>query len=301
VKVSVIIPSRNEQFLAPTIADVFAKAKGDIEVIVTLDGYWPDPPLPDDKRLIQIHRGKARGMRPGINAAVAAARGEFIMKLDGHCMVEEGFDEVLKADCADNWVVVPRQYSLDAENWCRKRKQTPTDFWYLSYPNLDGALTGDGVGNTGDRGGPGLHGRRWDQMNRDRDLQQSAHKVVPLMSAQGSCWFMRRDYYSELELEDQGTYGSFGSEFQEIGFKCWLSGGQVMVNKNTWYAHLQKGKKYGRGWPLARDDADQATTSINEWYSEDDSHRQWHKQTLPFRSMIHKFWPVPGWPEEWAP
>jgi hypothetical protein len=299
VKVSVVIPSRGERFLAHTVKDVLEKATGDIEVIVTLDGYWPDPPLPEDPRLILLHRGKALGMRHGINGAVDCARGDFIVKLDGHCMVAEGFDEVLKADCKENWVVVPRLYSLDAENWCRRRGKAPVDYWYLSYPNVDGALTGDGVGNVGDRGGPGLHGRRWDAMNKDEDLK--GHKVQPLMSAQGSCWIMHRAYYEELELEDYETYGTFGSEFQEIGLKCWLSGGQVMVNKNTWYAHLHKGKKYGRGWPLQRHDADQATTNINEWFSEDDSHRQWHKQTLPFRSMIHKFWPVPGWPQEWAP
>jgi len=297
--ISVIIPSRGEQFLAPTIKDVLSKAKGDVEVIPILEGYWPDPPLEGDDRLVQLHRGKAAGMRAAINAGVEVARGEYIMKLDGHCMMDKGWDKALLADMKDNWIVVPRLYSLCAEQWCRKRNQTPTDYWYLSYPNLDGALTGNGVGNKGDRGGPGLHGRRWEAMNRDENLK--GKKVQPLMSAQGSCWFMRKDYFHELELEDEATYGSFGSEFQEIGFKCWLSGGQVMVNKNTWYAHLQKGKKYGRGWPLGRSDADKATTSINKWYSEDDSHRQWHKQTLPFRSMIHKFWPVPGWPQEWAP
>ena len=299
--VSIVIPSRNERFLEPTIKDLLAKAKGDIEVIATLEGYWPDPPLPDDKRLILLHRGKAQGMRSAINAAVDCARGEYIMKLDGHCMMAEGFDEVLKADCKDNWIVVPRLYSLDAENWCRKRGRSPTDYWYLSFPNVDGALTGNGVGNVGDRGGPGLHGRRWDEMNRDKNLSGSTHKVQPLMSAQGSCWFMHRAYFDELELLDAETYGTFGSEFQEIGLKCWLSGGQVMVNKGAWYAHLQKGKKYGRGWPLGRHDADRATTNVNKWFSEDDSHRQWHKQTLPFRSMIHRFWPVPGWPAEWAP
>jgi hypothetical protein len=40
-RVSVIIPSRNERFLAPTVADVLSKAAGEIEVITTLDGYWP--------------------------------------------------------------------------------------------------------------------------------------------------------------------------------------------------------------------------------------------------------------------
>ena len=75
-KVSIIIPARNEIFLQKTVADLLSKAAGDIEVIAVLDGYWPDPPLPYDKRVIQIHRGKAKGMRAAINAAAGIAKGK---------------------------------------------------------------------------------------------------------------------------------------------------------------------------------------------------------------------------------
>ena len=47
-RVSVIIPSRNERFLTKTVIDLLAKAQGDIEIIAVLEGYWPDPPLPED-------------------------------------------------------------------------------------------------------------------------------------------------------------------------------------------------------------------------------------------------------------
>jgi len=293
MKVSVVIPSRKERFLAPTVKDALEKATGDVEVIVTLEGYWPDPPLPEDPRLILLHRGKPLGMRHGINGAVDCARGEYIMKLDGHCMLVEGYDEVLKADCEDNWVVVPRRYSLDAEKWCKQKR--PHDYQYLSYPNLDGSKPGMGSGNAGDRGGAGLHGRDWEAKNRCPRLQEKM--IDDLMSAQGSCWFMKTDYFHELELEDYENYGTFGSEFQEVGLKCWLSGGRVVRNKNTYYAHLHKGKRYGRGWPLGKSDANQAVTYANKWVTDE----AWDKQTLPFKWLIHKFWPVPGWPQEWAP
>jgi glycosyltransferase involved in cell wall biosynthesis len=286
-KVSVVIPSRGEQFLAPTVKDALSKAAGDVEVIPVLDGYWPDPPLENDKRLIQVHRGAAQGMRAAINAGVAVARGEYVMKLDGHCALAEGYDEVLKADCEDNWVVVPRRYSLDAEKWEKRRGKRPIDYQYLSYPD-----------NQGDRGGPGLHGRTWEEKNRDPELLKKP--IDDLMTAQGSGWFMKRDYYHWLELEDVENYGTFGSEFQEIGFKVWLSGGRVVRNKKTWYAHLHKGRKYGRGWPLGKDDADKAVAKANTWLHDQSG---WAKRTLPFESMIRKFWPVPGWPEDastWA-
>ena len=129
-KLSVIIPSRNELFLPQTVNDLLTKASGDVEVIAVLDGYWPDPPLPDNPNLILIHRGYPRGMRNAINSAASIASGKYLMKVDGHCMFAEGFDEVLKADMEDNWVVISRRYSLDAEKWqprmarsCERKKR----------------------------------------------------------------------------------------------------------------------------------------------------------------------------------
>lgn len=289
--ISVLIPSRNERFLESTVRDVLEKASGEIEVIAVLEGYWPNPPLPSDKRLIQLHFGQARGMRPAINAAVECARGDYLMKCDAHCMFDEGWDEKLKTDCENEWVVVPRLYRLDAENWTASKYDT--DYWYLCYPNLDGR-GGTGAANDGDRGGRTLHGRRWGEKNKE--LKDKP--IDDLMSAQGSCWFMRRDYFHRLGLLDEENYGTFSNEFQEIGLKAWLSGGRVVVNKKTWYAHLHKGRKYGRGWPLGRHDADKAATFTRRWITDS----AWdERQTRPFRWLIHRFWPVPGWPDDWAP
>jgi len=203
------------------------------------------------------------------------------MKLDAHCMMDEGFDEALKAACDDDWVVVPRRKRLDAENWCLQDVGKPDiDSMYLSFPN-----------DPNDRGGAGLHGRIWTRRILDR-------KDVLLdedMSAQGSCWFMRQKCFDALELLDHESYGTFGSEFQEIGLKAWLSGGKVMRNKKTWYAPLHNGSKYGRGYKLDSTDWSQATKHTNRWIKND----AWPKQTLPFDWLVDHFWPVPTWPEDW--
>ena len=60
--ISIIIPARQELYLQETISDLLEKAVGDIEIIAVLDGYWPDPPLKDDKRLTIVHR-RRMGMR----------------------------------------------------------------------------------------------------------------------------------------------------------------------------------------------------------------------------------------------
>jgi len=114
-KVSIIIPSRGEQYLTKTIRDVLAKASGDIEVIAAIDGDMPE--IVNDKRVQYIYVTSGHGKRYGMNTGVAASKGEYLMFLDGHCMMAEGFDEVLKKDCDGDWVVTPRRYKLDPDNW----------------------------------------------------------------------------------------------------------------------------------------------------------------------------------------
>ena len=300
-KLSVIIPSRNELFLPETVTDLLKKSTGEIEIIVILDGYWPVLDgtesnnkkhcynvMMTDKRVVLLHRGEAQGMRPGINSAVAIAKGDYILKIDAHCLLDEGFDDKLKADCEPNWVVIPRRKRLDAEDWCIQIQPDTTrkpdiDYEFLSFPD-----------NPSDFGGAGFNGRIW----TDKILAKQndpKHDIDDNMSFQGSCWFMHRSYFHELELMDHINYGTFWSEAQEIGFKTWLSGGAVKINKKTWYAHLHKGKTYGRMYPLSNRTVEQGAMFSVSWLN----NKAWPKQTLPFHTMIEHFWPLPGWPDNW--
>lgn len=288
-KVSIIIPTRNEQFLPQTVADLLAKATGEIEVLVSLDGYWPDPPLPEDKRLIQIHRGQWRGMRPGINAGVACSRGDYVMKIDGHCSVAEGFDEALVADCEDDWLVVPRRFSLDAASWGPKLDRPVVDAHYLSYPY-----------ERPDDKTCGLHGNVW----KERAAARKDVLIDDEMSSQGSCWFASRKHWDRVlgPMGQGGGYGTFAQEFQEIGMRTWLSGGRVVVNKKTWYAHLHKGKKFGTGYGFSN-------AQWKSWAAEKEAARlftidhwmqnRWAERKHDMGWLVDKFWPVPGWPEDW--
>ena len=256
--VSIIIPSRNEQFLAPTIKDLLEKATQDIEVIAILDGYWPPKEeMVDDPRVLYIHCSKAKGMRAGINAGADIARGKYLMKIDGHCIVDKGFDEKLKADCKPDWVVIPRRYALDAEKWQieeRTDNKYPIDYQFLTYPEA----SDEGYG------GKEFSGRLWREKNSD---PESKGKLIDdCMSFQGSCWFMEKEYFKFLELMDEESYGTFWKEAQEISFKAFLSGGAVKRNKKTWYAHLHKGNKYGRGYSLADTTPDKCKENIKKWF-----------------------------------
>jgi len=276
---SVIIPSRNERFLNKTIEDILIKAKGDIEVIVILDGYWDT--IIDDKRVRAIHVGTPRGMRNAINMGVAIARGEHIMKCDGHVLFDEGFDIKLAADCQRDWIMVPRRKRLDAENWCIKDVgKKDVDYEYLSYPD-----------NPADFGGPGLNGRIWEERAREKE----SVLIDDTPASQGSCWFMHKDYFHELELMDEAGWGEFWCESQELAFKCILSGGRYVVNKNTYYAHLHKGKEYGRGYRMSNDWLIKGRNKSMEFFA---GHKVWSKQKYPLSYLIERFHPMPGWDDQ---
>jgi glycosyltransferase involved in cell wall biosynthesis len=278
-KVSVLIPSRGEQFLPQTVADILAHAGGDVEVIAALDGYWPNPPLPEDKRLKIVHHGTPQGMRASINHAAAVATGDYLMKCDGHCMFAEGFDEVLKADIQDNQIVIPRRKRLDAENWAIQDVGKPDiDLHYLSNPmtNPDGFS---------------FHGAIWPREDRKRlDIL-----IDETPSFQGSFWMMTRAHWERLGGMSEEGYGGFTQEPQEIGMKTWLGGGQVVVNKKTWYAHLHKGKKFGRGYHQdSREIIRGHEYSARYWMN-----NKWTERVHDFEWFIDKFPNMPTWDANW--
>lgn len=276
-KVSVIIPSRNETFLGSTVGDVLKNARGDVEVIVVLDGYWPAPQLVSDPRLHIVHRGVAHGMRPAINAAAAFSRGDFLMKLDAHCMVSEGFDLQLAADCDEDWIVVPRRYALDPEAWAiQDTGKIPIEYHFLSYPFAPGV--------------DGLHGSPW----RARSAGRESLVIDDEMSSQGSCWFMHRKMWQRVGPMEIEKYGNFVQEFQEIGLKAWLGGGAVKVNKLAWYAHLHKGKKHGRMYSISKQEMDKGIAFAQRYWMLD----RWKERKRDLRWLIEKFAPVPTWPED---
>ncbi len=291
-KVSVIIPARNEPYLIPTIDNLFAQARGEVEVVAVIEdaaSCMPDNWAEVQARHPNLHtilHNTAKGMRPAINAGVASAisRGtKYVAKFDAHCTFGEGWDEILKADCDDDWIIVPRRKRLDVESFAPRTDGRPDiDYHYLSFPD-----------NVNDFGGPGLNGKVWDQRARER-LNQPEYEIDDEMSSQGSGWFMHAAYFQRMGFMDHVSYGPFWNEFQELGLSCWLSGGQVKVNKRTWYAHWHKGSA-GRGYHLPKDWLNTGATFTKRWLFNNAS----DKQTRPFSWLIEHFWPVPTWPENW--
>jgi glycosyltransferase involved in cell wall biosynthesis len=275
-KVSVIIPSRNETYLQKTVDDLLDKARGDVEVVVILDEN--DQPIREREGLRVYKKEGKPGMKSAINQAVALSTGEWLMKCDAHCMFGEGYDTILSSQGEKNWIVIPRRHSLNAEKWTIKEYRPTVDYEYFVFPFAEVTSVRTG-------------GKWYERMEERKDIM-----IDETMVFQGSCWFMHRDHYvntCKLEINPD-TRDEFVLEPEELAFKSWLSGGKVMVNKNTWYAHYHKGKG-NRGYfidkkPMRK----QRVFHIDYWM-----HDKWPKAKIKMADFVNKFMPIPGWPLDW--
>ena len=266
---SVIIAARNEIYLERTIRNILDNARGDIEVIVILDGYLPDPPIDmHDNRVYFYHYPESIGQRAAINKGVEFSKGKYIMKLDAHCAVDEGFDIKLAADCEYDWTVVPRMYNLNHETWQPKLHKR-TDYMYISC--AEGKL---------------LRAEYYGSKQPKNDKL-----IDDTMCCMGPGWFMHKDRFIELGGMDE-NHGGWGQMGVEIGCKAWLSGGKLIVNKKTWFAHWFRGNV---GFPYH---ITGHNVEVARKYSQDLwLNNKWEKATRKFEWMIEKFNP-PGWKKE---
>ena len=260
-KVSIIIPARNEPHLQKTIDSLLDSAQGEIEIIGVLDGYWPESIIRDDPKVILIHNSESKGMRSSINAGARIASGKYLMKCDAHCCFDNGFDVKLIKDCESDWTVVPVRYRLNVELWERENKLY--EFQYIRKSDLKG--------------------KDWPEY-ADRVKGQM---IVDLMTSQGSCWFMHRKRFWDLGGLDEVNYGTMGKEAQEVCLKTWLSGGRMVLNRNTWYAHWAK--DVGLYKDVKEEKHKSAEFTLHFWSGNDHG----YKHSLSW--LIEKFAPVPTW------
>jgi glycosyltransferase involved in cell wall biosynthesis len=289
---SVIIASRNEEFLQNTIDEVTSKSHGDTECIVVLDGYWPDTGIKDHHRVTIIHLEESMGQRAAVNMGVKLSQAKYIMKLDAHCKLDDGFDVKLMANCKTSWTVVPRMYNLHAFDWvceCGERV-------YQANPKCDCGKKSHRELVWMEKTNPTS-----DFMRFDKDLKfqywreykrrpESQGDIVATMSLLGACFFMYRERYWELGGLDEG-HGGWGQMGTEIACKSWLSGGQLVVNKKTWFAHMfRTGGVLSFPYPLNKKDTDRAREYSNDFWKND----KWPKAKHKLQWLIDKFDP-PDW------
>jgi glycosyltransferase involved in cell wall biosynthesis len=206
--------------------------------------------------------------RQAVNVAVSLARGKYVMCLDAHCMVGKGFDEILKKDCEENWIVIPRRYKLEPISWTIRKDVPPIDYEYWMLKEFNMGY---------------LKPYRWDS----RAIERKDIAIDNTLTFQGSCWFMYKSYFQKMGFMRIEGYTGWGQEDVELAMETWTTGGRVVVNKNTWYAHLYKGTKYGRMYS-----ANQHQHAASRAYAFD----YWCIQRKEeFLEVLRKFEPIPNW------
>lgn len=279
--ISIILPSFHEPYLNQTLASLVNNST-DTEIIPVLDGYKPTFLLRDD-RIKPVFIDKRSGMRSAFNAGLRKANGKFIMKLDAHCCFDKDFDKVLLEDMKENWLVIPRRYPLNADKWDKSMRNVIKDYHYYAYPNEKTHF--------------GMPCPDWPEMVKEkRDVL-----IDDTMAFQGSCWFAKKDFFmSRVGYLDFLRYTPYSAEQLEVGLNYWLKDGEVKVNKKTWYAHLFKNPVYYKKWGVGRREKMSHLTwkghkwAANHWLKSKEKGLK-HK----FEWLLEKFWPVPGWPENY--
>ncbi|HCR52130.1 TPA: hypothetical protein DIV48_00595 [Candidatus Kaiserbacteria bacterium] len=301
---SILIPARNEEFLTRTIEDILSHREGDTEVIAVLDGYAAD--LPEDPRLKIIRNPEAKGQRAATNQAARLSEAKYVMKCDAHCAFDQGFDIKMLAafkEVGDDVTMVPVMRNLHAFNWvcpdghvryqspsgpckeCGKPAEKDVVWIPKTNPQSDSYCFDQEP-----------HFQYFRDFRRRPEYKKAlATGLTESMSIQGSCFMLTRDKYWELGISDE-TFGSWGSQGIEVACKTWLSGGRVLVNHQTWYAHMfrTQGGDFGFPYENPGSKVQAAKKTARELFFDN----KWEKQVRPLSWLLEKFWPVPGWSEE---
>jgi glycosyltransferase involved in cell wall biosynthesis len=297
---SILIPARNEEFLKRTIEDILANMEGNTEIIAVLDGYKTE--LPADERLRVIYNPEAVGQRAATNQACKLSKAKYVMKVDAHCAFDKGFDVKMMSEMRDDWTMVPIMRNLHAFNWV-----CPDGHSRYQGPSGPCAEPGCGKPTVKDvvwiaKTNPQSVSYCFDQephfqyFNEYRKRPEAIKGgITETMSIQGSCFMLTREKYWELNISDE-MLGSWGSQGIEVACKTWLSGGRVVVNHKTWYAHMfrTQGGDFGFPYENPGKKVAHAKQTVRELFFDN----KWEKQIYPLSWLLEKFWPVPGWSEE---
>lgn len=309
---SILIPARNEEFLARTIQDALENIEADTEIIATLDGQWIEPGVPQHDRVNIIYVPEAIGQRAAANIACKLARGKYVAKFDAHCSFDKGFDRKMLegfVETGDDVVMVPIMRNLHGFDWvCTKpgcgwtKYQGPKPLkcekcgrphrikrkikWIGKHNPQSWSYCFDSQ----------PHFQYFEEYKHRPGIKDKAKETgfSETMSLQGSCFFSTKKMYWELNLCDE-SLGNWGNQGLHVACAAWLSGHRVLVNHNTWYAHLFRTQQdFGFPYPQSGKAVQITKRNVKKHFWE----AKHPKQIYPVSWLIKKFYPVKGWSDE---
>jgi len=308
-ELTVVIPARNEEFLGKTIEDILSHTTNRTQIIAVLDGYLPNPPLPLSERLTIIYNPIAKGQRAATNQAARLCDSKYVCKIDAHCAVSENFDtDMIEAmeKLGDNTTLIPVMRNLHVFDWVCENG-------HRRYQGRSGECQDCGRPTVKDivwipKKSPATHSFRFDktlhfqyfsEYSKRPDVQKGIlvngeydENYRETMSIQGSCFMITRDKYIELDICSE-DFNSWGQQGVEVACKTWLSGGKVIVNMKTWYAHMfrTQGGDFGFPYSNPQDKVNENRELSRQLFQ----HNTWPLAIHKFKWLIDKFKPIPDW------
>lgn len=301
MELSILIPARNEEFLELTIKDILRNIEADTEIIAVLDGYLPNPALTvNDPRVMLIYNPESKGQRAATNQAAKLAKGKYVMKADAHLAFDKGFDRKMIEgfkELGDNVTMIPVMKNLHVFDWVcpqgHRQYQGKNDMceqchakmkkdilWKVKESPARFTFTFDRT----------MHFQYWGELaKRPDNIAQGMYRET--LSIQGSCFMLTKKKYFELDISSETDFHSWGQQGVEVACKTWLSGGRVIANLNTWYAHLFRTNNFG-GFPYANPES--LVQENRERSRELFQRNKWPKATKTFEWLLTKFNP-PEW------
>lgn len=290
---SILIPARNEEFLTRTVEDILLHIEGKTELIVVLDGAQSKIKLPKNARLSVISNSRSIGQRAATNKAARQSTAKYLMKVDAHCAFDQGFDVKLMSVMQDDWTMVPVMRNLHAFNWVcstgHKRYQGPSGSCLICGKETTKEVVWVAKANPESTSYSFDSEFRLQYFNENKKKQKG--ELVESMSLQGSCFMLTREKYWALNICDE-KFGSWGQQGVEVSCKSWLSGGKVVVNKKTWYAHMfrTQGGDFSFPYPLLEQEVDRAALYSKKLFLKGG----WPQAKYPLTWLVSRFNP-PGW------
>lgn len=297
---SILIPARNEEFLAKTIEDILSNIEADTEVIAVLDGAWAEPPIAQHPRVNVIYLPESIGQRATTNLACKLSKAKYVMKVDAHTSWDKGFDKKLMSMMEDNWTIVPTMRNLHAFDWVCKCGFTHYQDKGSMCPECKSEMTKKMVWQP--RSGTRNYSYCFDPEPHFQYFREFSSRpegqgdLTETMSLQGSAFMLTREKYWELNICDE-NFGSWGSQGIEVAVKTWLSGGKVMVYHKTWYAHMFRTKQangFGFPYPQSGKQVDNAKSMARDLFF----NNKWNGAIYPLSWLVERFMPVPGWTQK---
>ncbi len=304
---SILVPARNEMFLAKTIEDILQHSEAETEVIAVLDGKWADPPIPQHPRVNVVYLPESIGQRAATNLACRLSNAKYVMKCDAHCTFDQGFDRKMIAEMRDYWTMVPTMRNLwafdwkcDDCGWTKYQGPTPEKCEKCGGKNIKRDMKWIGKERPQSNSycfDADPHFQYFNQYTKRPEYRNSLKRfgLTETMSLQGSCFMMTREKYLEFAVGRE-ELGSWGNEGIEIACKTWLSGGRVIVNHKTWYSHLfrTQGGSFSFPYPQSGRGVQRTKNKVKDLFW----NNKWDRSVRPLSWLIERFMPVPGWTQQ---